>query len=86
MGDRQAALGLAGVAVRAGARSTLTTLWQVSDEATALLMSRFYSELANSTVTKAEALRRAQLSILEIDRFRRHPFYWAAYVMVGNWL
>jgi CHAT domain-containing protein len=86
VGDRQAALGLAGVAVRAGARSTLATLWQVSDEATALLMSRFYSELANNTVTKAEALRRAQLSILEIDRFRRHPFYWAAYVMVGNWL
>jgi len=86
VGDRQAALGLAGVAVRAGARSTLATLWQVSDEATALLMSRFYSELANNTVTKAEALRRAQLSILEIERFRRHPFYWAPYVMVGNWL
>jgi CHAT domain-containing protein len=86
VGDRQAALGLAGVAVRAGARSTLATLWQVSDEATALLMSRFYSELANNTVTKAEALRRAQLSVLEIERFRRHPFYWAPYVLVGNWL
>ncbi len=41
-GDRRAALGLAGVAVRAGARSTLATLWSVNDEATALLMGQFY--------------------------------------------
>ncbi|MBD0343444.1 MAG: CHAT domain-containing protein, partial [Coleofasciculus sp. Co-bin14] len=86
LGDNRAALGIAGVAVRAGARSTLATLWAVNDEATAALMVRFYQELANSTVTKAEALRRAQQSILKDPRYRQHPYYWAPYVLVGNWL
>ncbi|WP_339384507.1 CHAT domain-containing protein [Oscillatoria sp. FACHB-1407] len=85
-GDRQAALGLAGIAVRAGARSTLATLWQVSDEATAMLMDQFYQGLNDASLTKTEALRQAQLKILEIPQFRRHPYYWAPYVIVGNWL
>jgi CHAT domain-containing protein/tetratricopeptide (TPR) repeat protein len=85
-GDRRAALGLAGMAVRAGARSTLATLWLVDDEVTAALMSRFYQELANYTVTKAQALRRAQLSILQNPKYEKQPYYWAAYVLVGNWL
>jgi CHAT domain-containing protein len=86
VGDQQAALGLAGTAVRSGARSTLGSLWQVSDEATALLISEFYKILANGQVTKAEALRQAQLTILKDPRFREHPFFWAPYIMVGNWL
>ncbi len=86
-GDKRAALGLAGVAVKAGARSTLATLWQVNDEATSLLMGQFYQELANQnqTITKAEAIRQAQLTLLKSDRFNR-PYFWAAYVLVGNWL
>jgi CHAT domain-containing protein len=84
-GDRRAALGMAGVAVRAGARSTLATLWYVSDAATVPLMSQFYEELAKAEVTKAEALRRAQLALLQNSRYR-HPVYWAPYVLVGNWL
>jgi len=84
-GDRRAALGLAGVAVRAGARSTLATLWSVNDEATAFLMGQFYEALKNPTVTKAEALRLAQLALLKNSRFER-PYFWAPYVLVGNWL
>ncbi len=84
-GDRRAALGLAGVAIRAGARSTVAGLWYVSDAATVPLMSRFYQELASTTVTRAEALRRAQLVLLQDPQYR-HPVYWAAYVLVGNWL
>ncbi len=86
-GDRRAALGLAGVAVKAGARSTLATLWRINDEATSLLMGGFYQELSDrkNTGTKAEALRRAQLSLLKSDRFNR-PHFWASYVLVGNWL
>ncbi len=84
-GDDRAALGLAGVAVRAGARSTLASLWFVSDEATSLLMTQFYQELNNTQVTKAEALRRAQAVILQDNKFS-HPFYWSAFVLVGNWL
>ncbi len=84
-GDKDAALGLAGVAVRSGARSTLATLWIVSDEATTVLMGQFYREFADTTVTKAEALRRAQLTLLKNPSFK-HPYFWAPYVLVGNWL
>jgi CHAT domain-containing protein len=85
-GDNRASLGIAGVAVRAGARSTLATLWLVNDEATAQIMVRFYQELSQTTVTKAEALRRAQELILQDPKYRQHPYYWAPYVLVGNWL
>ncbi|HIK11200.1 MAG TPA: CHAT domain-containing protein [Oscillatoriaceae cyanobacterium M33_DOE_052] len=84
-GDNRAALGLAGVAVRSGARSTLATLWSVQDQATAMLMVEFYRQLALG-VTKAEALRQAQLSLLQGQRRFNHPFFWAPFVLVGNWL
>lgn len=84
-GDKRAALGLAGVAVRAGARSTLATLWYVSDAATAKVMTRFYQELKDTTITKAEALRRAQVSLLKSNQYQQQPRLWAPYVLVGNW-
>ncbi|MGF1590862.1 MAG: CHAT domain-containing protein [Pleurocapsa sp.] len=83
--DKRAALGLAGMAVRAGAKSTLATLWSVNDRATAELMNDFYRELADQQLPKAEAVRQAQLSLLN-NRWYRHPFYWAPYVLLGNWL
>jgi CHAT domain-containing protein len=85
-GDKRAALGLAGMAVQSGARSTLASLWAVSDDATAALMIQFYKEIAQNQ-KKAEALRNAQLFILSGDlnpRFK-HPYYWAPFVLVGNW-
>ncbi len=85
-GDRRAALGLAGVAIQAGARSTLASLWQIDDEATAVFIGEFYRELAKSGVTKAEALRRAQVAFLKQYPNYNRPSYWAAYVLVGNWL
>ncbi|OAB60429.1 hypothetical protein AY599_18975 [Leptolyngbya valderiana BDU 20041] len=84
-GDDRAALGLAGVAVRAGARSTLATLWQVDDAATSLFMSAFYGALAQPGTTKAEALRQAQLQLLEQGEYFP-PYFWAPYVLVGNWM
>jgi CHAT domain-containing protein len=86
-GDNSATLGLAGIAVRAGARSTLATLWSVDDRATSELMSEFYRQIANTNLTKAEALRRAQLSLwTKTDRDWQRPYFWAAYVLIGNWL
>lgn len=82
-GDNRATLGLAGIAVRAGARSTLATLWQVSDRSTAELMEEFYKELTEPEVTKAEALHQAQLAVF---KQYKAPYYWAPYVLVGNWL
>ncbi|NER34951.1 MAG: CHAT domain-containing protein [Oscillatoria sp. SIO1A7] len=87
-GDKRAGLGLAGVAVRSGARSTLATLWSVNDRSTATLMGEFYQNLLMSereSMTKAEALRRAQLKLLRNSKYQ-HPFYWAPFVLVGNWL
>ncbi|MCU0567200.1 MAG: CHAT domain-containing protein [Oculatellaceae cyanobacterium Prado106] len=88
-GDNRAALGLAGVAVRSGARSTIATLWRINDEASAQLMGKFYEELAQirtTGISKAEALRRAQLSVLQNPDYAQEPFFWSAYTLVGNWL
>jgi CHAT domain-containing protein len=84
-GDDQAPLGLAGVALRSGARSTVATLWRVFDESTADLMTDFYRALRQSQVSKAEALRQSQAALLKSERFN-HPYYWAPFVLVGNWL
>lgn len=85
-GDKWAALGLAGVAVQSGARSTLATLWKVrADESPGDLMSQFYRELKDRNVTKAEALQRAQREFLK-DSNRKLPYYWAPYVLIENWL
>ncbi|NEO81169.1 CHAT domain-containing protein [Moorena sp. SIO4G3] len=88
-GDKRAALGLAGIAIRAGARSTLATLWQVNDASTAEFMNQFYQQLNNPQLTKAEALRNAQLAFLKkkypsTDYHR--PHIWAPFILVGNWL
>ncbi|HEY9730069.1 MAG TPA: CHAT domain-containing protein, partial [Chroococcales cyanobacterium] len=84
-GDKRAALGLAGLAVRSGARSTLATLWSVRDRSTAEIMAEFYRGLTQTEVSKAEALRQAQLALLKNAQYQ-HPFYWAPFVLVGNWL
>lgn len=86
-GDRRAALGLAGFALRSGARSTLATLWSVSDESTAALMAEFYQKLTQPdvSISKAEALREAQVTLLKNPLYD-HPYFWAPFVLVGNWL
>lgn len=82
-GDSRAALGLAGAAIRSGARSTAATLWQVNDESTAIFMTEFYRQLAAKS-SKAEALRNAQLILLR-NRDYQNPYFWAPFVLVGNW-
>jgi CHAT domain-containing protein len=84
IGDDRATLGLAGVAVRAGARSTIASLWSVSDEATQLLMSNLYQKLVATNLGKAESLQTAQQSLLRTKEYRA-PFYWAPFILVGNW-
>jgi CHAT domain-containing protein len=85
MGDDEAALGLAGVAVRSGARSAIATLWSVNDAAAADLIVEFYRQLAQPDVSRAQALQRAQLSLLE-SRLYRHPGYWAPFLLISNWM
>jgi CHAT domain-containing protein/uncharacterized protein HemY len=88
-GDKRATLGLAGIAVRSQARSTLATLWRVDDASTTHLMIKFYQELKdNPRLSKAEALRRAQTYLLHEQPNSNYklPYYWAPFVLVGNWL
>ncbi|MHC5595152.1 MAG: CHAT domain-containing protein [Nostoc sp.] len=84
-GDNRATLGLAGAAVRAGARSTIASLWQIDDESTAMFVSAFYQELKSGKITKAEAVHRAQLKLLKHPNYHA-PSFWSAYVLIGNWL
>ncbi|MDM9385502.1 CHAT domain-containing protein [Chlorogloeopsis sp. ULAP01] len=84
-GDKRAALGLAGAAVRAGARSTVASLWQIDDDSTAQFIGAFYRQLKNVGITKVEALRRAQLQLLQHPNYNA-PGFWSAYVLIGNWL
>jgi CHAT domain-containing protein len=85
-GDDRAALGLAGIAIKAGARSALASLWFVNDQSTSALITEFYSQLHTSPgISKAQALRAAQIKLLG-DRRYRHPCYWSPYLIIGNWL
>lgn len=84
-GDDRAALGLAGVAIKAGARSALATLWSVSDAASSRLVGEFYRNLGQPGLNKAEDLRQAQKAVMA-DRRYRHPFYWSPFLLIGNWL
>ncbi|MBW2390104.1 MAG: CHAT domain-containing protein [Deltaproteobacteria bacterium] len=84
-GDERAALGLSGLAVRAGARSVLGTLWKVNDVAASKLMVAFYRELTQPGTSRASALRRAQMNLLE-DRRYLHPGYWSPFLIISNWL
>ncbi|MEL7359315.1 MAG: CHAT domain-containing protein [Cyanobacteria bacterium J06560_6] len=87
-GDKRAALGLAGMAIRADVRSTLATLWQVNDASTAEFMVRFYEQLSQGQLTKSEALRETQIAFLKAyeDTDYNRPFHWAPFTLVGNWL
>ncbi|TAN47049.1 MAG: CHAT domain-containing protein [Methylococcaceae bacterium] len=84
-GDDRAPLGFSGVALRARARGALGTLWPISDQAAQRLMTAFYQNLARADMSKVEALRQAQLSLLQQEGLQ-HPFYWSPFILVGNWL
>ena len=83
--DDRSALGLAGVAIKAGARSALATLWFINDEASATLVSEFYRQLRNPAQSKAQALQLAQQRLLA-DRVYEHPAYWSPFLLLNNWL
>lgn len=83
-GDNRAVLGMAGLAVQAGAQSVVSTLWEAQDVPNTALMLKFYEELKKPEVSRAQALRSAQLSLLAEGYTT--PNVWATYVLVGNWL
>lgn len=86
VGDDRAALGLAGVAVKSGARAALATLWFVDDRATSMLVVDFYNNLSDPRIhSKARALQQAQIALINTDTYH-HPAFWAPFLLIGNWL
>lgn len=84
-GDVRAALGLSGVAIRAGARSAIGSLWPIADRAALILVDAFYSHLKKGSTSKAEALQLAQQQLRKSESFA-HPFFWSPFLMINNWL
>ncbi|NJL46418.1 MAG: CHAT domain-containing protein [Leptolyngbyaceae cyanobacterium SM2_5_2] len=85
VGDDLATLGIAGTAYRAGARSVIATLWTLDDAPTVRFAEELYKNLGQDSISKAEALRQAQLALLKNPQFE-HPRYWGSYILTGNWL
>ncbi|MGE0086682.1 MAG: CHAT domain-containing protein [Desulfococcaceae bacterium] len=85
LGDEQSAFGLAGVALRSGAKSSLGTLWKTDDRAAFLTVEEFYRQLAASGLTKAKALQKAQIRLMHDENYA-HPNFWSPFLLIGNWL
>ncbi|MEB3359415.1 MAG: CHAT domain-containing protein [Synechococcales bacterium] len=84
-GDDLATLGIAGAAVRAGARSAIASLWTLDDAPNVSFTQTLYDYLRQPSVSRAEAVRQAQRALLQNPQYR-HPRYWAPYILAGNWL
>ena len=84
VGDDDVSMGLAGAVVQAGARSVIGSLWQVNDLGTAELMTRFY-RLYSEGRSRSEALREAQLALLQAGGDQANPNIWAAFALLGAW-
>lgn len=82
-GDDQEVLGIAGATVQAGAKSSIAALWSVDDNASVDFTRALYSHLGKPDISRAEALRRAQVDLLK--RYSGRARYWAPYVLVGSW-
>jgi CHAT domain-containing protein len=83
-GDDRASLGLAGLAVKSGARTAVASLWDIDDKSTSELFVAFYRNIkAGTDINRAEALRQAQL---EIKQRYDHPYFWSPFLLIGNWL
>jgi len=78
--------------LQAGTKSALASLWPVDDDSTANLIAEFYDKLRNAGMSKAQALQAAQLKLInakqipEINDKYDHPYYWSAFILIGNWL
>jgi CHAT domain-containing protein len=75
-------VGLTRAFLSAGASNVVATLWQVNDSSTAQLMRSFYRQLSDQPASQSLAV--AQRSMLHGDTSHRHPYFWSAFVVVGN--
>ncbi|MBW4477584.1 MAG: CHAT domain-containing protein [Tolypothrix brevis GSE-NOS-MK-07-07A] len=68
----------------AGAERLVVSLWQVSDEGTAVFMEEFYKQMLNEGKSANEALRATQLKMWQQEKWR-NPNYWAAFTFLSEW-
>jgi CHAT domain-containing protein len=85
--------GLGTLLQKQGARSVMATLWPVNDESTGVFMQQLYRLRQTGKLSKAEALRQTQLAFVKSSinsggkqQDFSHPFYWAPFILMGNWL
>lgn len=83
-GSDLSGLGLAGIGLKAGARSSLGTLWSVDDRAASALVAEFYHNLKDPMISKVKALQKSQMKLLYELNYQ-HPFYWAPFLLIGAW-
>ena len=83
-GDDRSPLGLSGVVVQMGVKSAVGSLWNVADQAAQQFFSDFYTFYQQPGMSKAKAMQKAQQALLKNDELA-HPFYWAPFILVGEW-
>ncbi|ABW32018.1 CHAT domain-containing protein [Acaryochloris marina] len=81
-GDRRSALGITGLAIQAGSKNTLASLWLAESRATTELITAFYQGLKEGR-SKAQALQQAQLKLLASKDYW-HPYFWGNFILVGS--
>lgn len=84
-GDERSALGLGGIALKAGVKSAVATLWSVGDESAFRLITEFYRQLGIPGMSKAKALQNAQ-KMFVTEKNHSHPTCWSPFLLIGNWL
>lgn len=78
-------VGLARGLMYAGSKRVVVSLWSVGDRATAELMERFYDQMLRKNLRPAAALRAAQIAMWQQSPQREDPYYWAAFILQGEW-
>lgn len=86
--------GFGTLAQKQGAKAVLATLWPVNDESTGLFMQHFYKLRTEQNLTKVEALQQTQQAFIQGKKtedgyyfsYYQSPYYWAPFILMGNWL
>ncbi len=82
-GNEQAALGLAGIAYKAGAQSVIGTLWQTPSDVVFEIFKQFYSKFQQTHHSKAKVLQEVQIMLI---KKKYPPHLWSPFLLIGNWL
>ena len=77
-------IGMTRAFLYAGVPSLVVSMWPVNDESTAQLMANFYGNL-KAGWSKSRALQKAKVALLQSQDWKRDPFYWGPFVLIGDW-